>query len=214
VLITRRGFKGVCKRHIPLLAWVAFLTLASLMALRSRHVDECVTLDIGVVTNATHSGVELCMRSADGGIYLMNDMFLGGARNADSRNVFRFSQSRGPVKGPFPYPGEMFFRGPLGRRYWVKKECGLSFGGFEVHSFDERDSTNPHPRLAKYQFLVVPYWFVLTVGTLLVVRGARRRTRHPAREGLCVRCGYDLRASSGRCPECGTPGSRKGEQKR
>jgi hypothetical protein len=52
----------------------------------------------------------------------------------------------------------------------------------------------------------VPYWFLAAVTGVLpllqLVRALRRRARR--RRGLCVHCGYDLRETSGRCPECGT----------
>jgi hypothetical protein len=60
--------------------------------------------------------------------------------------------------------------------------------------------------------VVVPYWAVVTLASLLPVYclakvpGALQRRRR-IRRGLCVHCGYDMRASSDRCPECGTPAS-------
>ncbi len=49
----------------------------------------------------------------------------------------------------------------------------------------------------------VPVW-ILALACILpwAVRAMRRRMRPPM--GHCQRCGYDLRATPGRCPECGS----------
>jgi hypothetical protein len=51
----------------------------------------------------------------------------------------------------------------------------------------------------------IVFFLIFAVPYLLELfdRWSRRNRRH--RAGLCVRCGYDLRASPLRCPECGTP---------
>jgi hypothetical protein len=64
----------------------------------------------------------------------------------------------------------------------------------------------PAPMIARYvlliagalSFMAVFCWVVLL---LLAIR--RDVNRH--RGGQCLRCGYDLRHSRGRCPECGEP---------
>ncbi len=54
--------------------------------------------------------------------------------------------------------------------------------------------------------VMVPYWFIIMLATPIPLVAIRRslKRRRTEREGLCRACGYDLRASERRCPECGT----------
>jgi hypothetical protein len=97
---------------------------------------------------------------------------------------------------PFPWhtatrpPKYPDFRVAGRRRGW---------GGFHYASMDANAS------LAAFE-IVAPVWSVLPPLALLPALRAGRwwRLQKTARPGHCRRCDYDLRATPGRCPECGT----------
>jgi len=56
------------------------------------------------------------------------------------------------------------------------------------------------PSFSAWDFRV-PFWLPLLLSAIAPLLWYRRRHRYPP--GTCQQCGYDLRASPNRCPECG-----------
>jgi hypothetical protein len=67
-------------------------------------------------------------------------------------------------------------------------------------------SSVPMPPYLLYRIIGVPHWFLMVATAVIPCLYAVRRwrLRDRLRRGLCPTCGYDLRATPDRCPECGT----------
>ena len=78
--------------------------------------------------------------------------------------------------------------------------------GFQVRRLVGAPQPGAPPRWT-FSALTAPYWAVVTLAalgpTLSLGRALCRRSR--LHRGCCAHCGYDLRATPGRCPECGNP---------
>jgi hypothetical protein len=75
-------------------------------------------------------------------------------------------------------------------------------GGFRW-TYEDWDPRTPGAIV--FELLAIPNWWIAVAtailpGLALLARWRRRRRTLP---GLCPHCGYDLRATPDRCPECG-----------
>jgi len=106
-------------------------------------------------------------------------------------------RQRGQVRAGWSY-----FEKPLPRRF-RKRDDAVGFAAWK--------GTAKHYLMLPSSPLwgvAAPYWFLFVVAAILpamwIARTRRaRRNRLRVEQGLCARCGYDLRASGNRCPECG-----------
>ena len=90
---------------------------------------------------------------------------------------------------------------------WPEDVPWRGVDGFEVQGFYGW-TTDVLPRVAMsggLSFILLPLWIAFALFSLLPARSIflERRLKTRLLNGLCGECGYDLRASSRRCPECG-----------
>ena len=185
---------------LSLASLVLLVAVATLWLRSYRHADtltrHALTPRPGVNHHHTISlqsaggGLRLHLRShpAANGIPEVHRADLSTQVNWEWRSI------RGPKTPAYPITSDEFAAaGPFARKWRLLLLDGQKPTGFAAHA--DRQMT-----------IVVPLWVIalpLAVPPLLYLYAfARRRRRFAANH--CRTCGYDLRASSGRCPECGT----------
>jgi hypothetical protein len=79
--------------------------------------------------------------------------------------------------------------------------------GWESRTWTAGPPMYVRPGTVRFTRVVLPLWLVTMACAILPARWIYQRAvaRRRKREGHCPACGYDLRASKERCPECGKP---------
>jgi len=144
-------------------------------------------VDRRIVIGSNHGGIFLISTLAD----IPNNTQVDWYGGKPTEVIFRSTPEARVAASAINAAGNSGFA-PRPRWLW---------GGVNLHSESSRSAGNSGTLAA----VVVPDWLPLLVllWPAFVVLRRRRTLRRRRREGLCLYCGYDLRASGAICSECG-----------
>ncbi len=191
---------------------------AALLWLRSYRVGDLLYRSEAETVGSGSTQADLSMFSGAGGILFHRSKtqiapdILFAVPGTIEQRISRSHSSGYRKCGPNERSLSTFFAGASFQ--W----SGLGFGFLLVGSGYTASSEvfvtpSPFVRPGKYVQTItfdlrLPYWFFAAMSILPAayllrrIRGWRDERRQG--RGLCQKCGYDLRASGERCPECGT----------
>lgn len=118
-----------------------------------------------------------------------------------------------PVNGPTVDPSEKVPHWSVTTAPWYTKQTWPQRKGTFGQRWFETNVKNYHvwrgvggEAYLHHRDVIIPYWCIAAGLALLPAFAIRRRLRQRKRRiaNRCANCGYDLRASPARCPECGS----------
>ncbi|HLW78075.1 MAG TPA: hypothetical protein VKU44_00615 [Terriglobia bacterium] len=146
----------------------------------------------------------LVRRNAPDGASGALKISLGGRLPLDSKGRLDITAPQDAIIGPFQWRDYTTHWQILGITWQTGREASSMVG--------PRGWATTHYLATDAWILAIPWWPILLitgVGAAFVVR-RRVINRQRRRSGLCLCCGYDLRQSFERCPECGIAPSKLG----
>lgn len=176
------------RSFLPIMAWFCLVLCSSVVALRLRSYRLYDTV-IAFRENYT-----IALTSGDGTLRVL---FMRNYKGPNAEHVE--PQIRYWNNTPLVWGG---MRGSMGVAEYQKY---LRYGlAFDLNNRLKKDSYG-RPYYSGYRFYLsdwfIMFGFLITPAVWLLRWNRKRRRRAP---GLCIVCGYDLRATPNRCPECGT----------